>query len=104
LGRPQLTSLNVESSSKTKQRFMPFAFALDPAAKLPRPLAMLFWPPATVLTMPLAVLLKPPFANALRPAAAWRPPPLPVPCTDGAIYVTNHGITAGAGEVLKIAP
>lgn len=23
---------------------------------------------------------------------------------DGAIYVTNHGITAGAGEVLKIAP
>ena len=23
---------------------------------------------------------------------------------NGAIYVTNHGITPGAGEVLKIAP
>jgi hypothetical protein len=23
---------------------------------------------------------------------------------DGAVYVTNHGVTAGAGEVLKIAP
>jgi glucose/arabinose dehydrogenase len=23
---------------------------------------------------------------------------------DGAVYVTNHGVSAGAGEVLKIAP
>jgi glucose/arabinose dehydrogenase len=23
---------------------------------------------------------------------------------DGAIYVTNHGVTPGAGEVLKLAP
>ena len=23
---------------------------------------------------------------------------------DGAIYVTNNGVTAGAGEVLRIAP
>jgi len=63
--------------------------------------------PQQQVTRRLSTGLDNPFPNPLFPFGPPMVEPVPTAVArgaDGAIYVTNNGVTAGAGQVLRIEP